>query len=556
MPRHGSWNTVVAGMMAFSNLSVNSVKKQTEPVTAACIFGKKGLLPLLEAFAKEIPGVKAAEDIEYIHRMRVASRRLRAALPLFRSCFLKKPYVKWIEEIKEITRALGEARDCDVQIAYLTKYQKRAEKTWKAHKHEGATEFPTGPAVRYLLTDLQKRRGTLQKEVLKALDNLEKSHVIEDMRTALIEDPRVRRGMKRAFAYGIAPIAAIRIERRLCNLLSFEPWVSHPEAVAEHHATRIAAKKLRYTMEVYAPVYRLNLKKPLSRVKAVQEALGNLHDCDVWIDTITRLLLHERSLLRSENEEKRPDTFTLSSLKLFLAEREKERMALYRHFVRYWASLKRTHIWEALRTALDTGRKTSFRSHEQVPEPELREIVAMISGEYPEGQKHCQLVTKLALLLFDSLLPLHNLDKRDRFLLECAGILHDIGWKYGQKNHNKRSAAMIFADERLPLDLAERGIVALTALAHRGQVTVESHSFFTLLSPKDQKKILLLSSLLRIADGLDYLHLGTVQEIHCVIDTTIFCDVIGSADISVEKERARSKGDLFNRVFGRILVIR
>ncbi|MDP3565474.1 MAG: CHAD domain-containing protein, partial [Methanoregula sp.] len=104
-------------------------KGKPEPVRAACYFGNARLLPLLEAFAKETEGVRAAEDIEYIHRMRVASRRLRAALPLFATCFPVKNYNRWSEEIRNITRALGEARDTDVQIAYLTKYQKRSEKT-------------------------------------------------------------------------------------------------------------------------------------------------------------------------------------------------------------------------------------------------------------------------------------------------------------------------------------------------------------------------------------------------------------------------------------------
>ena len=54
-------------------------------------------------------------------------------------------------------------------------------------------------------------------------------------------------------------------------LLQYERWVHNPDAVAEHHAMRIAAKKLRYTMETYAPVYRRNLKKPLARVKKIQE---------------------------------------------------------------------------------------------------------------------------------------------------------------------------------------------------------------------------------------------------------------------------------------------
>jgi hypothetical protein len=83
---------------------------------------------LLDAFTTEISGVKEAQDIEYIHRMRVASRRLRAALPLFRTCFPDKQYLKWMQEITRITRALGDARDADVQIAFLIKSLKKIQK--------------------------------------------------------------------------------------------------------------------------------------------------------------------------------------------------------------------------------------------------------------------------------------------------------------------------------------------------------------------------------------------------------------------------------------------
>jgi len=532
--------------------------ESTNPVRAACCFGNQRLLPLLEDFAKETGGVRKAEDIEYIHRMRVASRRLRAALPLFRSCFPSKNYTRWSEELRKITRALGEARDMDVQIAYLTKYHKRIEKDGKPGNPGRVGDAPTIPAVQYLVSDLRKQRDHLQKKVHSALDTLEKSHAVDDMRDAFNRPLTPLRGVqKRSLLYGISPVAALRIEERLCTLLEFEPWVSHPEAVAEHHAIRIAAKKLRYTLEVYAPVYRLNLAKPIRRVKAVQEILGDLHDCDVWIDTVTRLLLRERSLLRTGNEEKRPDTLTLSSLKVFLAEREKERLQLYRRFVRYWASLKRAHIWESLRTTLDAGRKHNFRPHAPIPEAETRASVDIISGEYPSGQKHCLHVTKLALMLFDGLQPFHMMNDRDRFLLECAGMLHDIGWKSGRKDHNRRSAAMIYANERLLLDLAERGTIALAAFAHRGSAPPESQVFFTLLPPEYQKKTLQLTGILRVADALDYLHLGAAEEVHCVIgEKEITCDVIATSDISREKERARTKSDLFMRAFGRDLVIR
>src|SRR5271169_3437998 len=97
----------------------------------ACRFGTLRLRPLLDAFVKEIEGVRSSEDIEYIHRMRVASRRLRAALPLFEPCFPAKEYRLWMSELRKITRSLGDARDTDVQIDFLRSSIKRVRKQQK-----------------------------------------------------------------------------------------------------------------------------------------------------------------------------------------------------------------------------------------------------------------------------------------------------------------------------------------------------------------------------------------------------------------------------------------
>lgn len=524
-----------------------------------CWFGMQQLPARLDAFEKEIPGVREAKDIEYIHRMRVASRRLRAALPLFADCFPKKPYQCWMQEIANITRALGEARDADVQIAFLQKQIKKSTGRWKARHPDAADrEPPEGPALKYLVAELAKKRDQLQGRVVSALDALEKSRVIPDMKAAFSETRGRRpRSISRALAYGVSPVAALHIESRLETLLSYETWVSHPEAVAEHHATRIAAKKLRYTMEVFGPAYRLGLKKPLARVKRIQEILGDLHDCDVWIDHIARILLRERSLLRTENEEKRPDTATLGSLKILLLERERERAFLYRTFARFWEAQNRAGLWEEIRKTLVSGRKTRYRPAAPAPEPDARAAVLALAATYPEGLSHGSTVTRLSLMLFDNLQPVHQLEKEDRFLLECAAMLHDIGWTEGGKRHNRKSAAIIYADGTLPFDLPERGIIGLAAFAHHGRTPPGQEPYFRLLPEKEQKTALSLGAMLQVADGLDYLRHGTVQEVRCIIDTgTITMDVVSGSDSTVEKEHARIKADLFVRTFLRELVIR
>lgn len=522
-------------------------------------FAMQRLPLLLEAFEKEIEGVREAEDIEYIHRMRVASRRLRAALPLFRTCFLPKPYARWMQEITGITRALGEARDADVQIAFLIRYRKKSAIRWSAKNREATRgPDPLEPAIAYLLQELQGRRRQLQTRVLSALDKLAKSGVVGGMHAVFAARIAAagRRTPVQPLAYEIPTVAALRIESRLAVMRSFTPWIPHADAVAEHHAMRIAAKKLRYTMEIYGPVYRLGLKKPHARVKRVQEILGDLHDCDVWIDHVTRLLLRERGRLRSEPGEKRPDTATLASLRLFLQDREHERIFLHRRFMRYWQSLENQKIWDEIRETLTSGRKARFIPGRSATDDEVRRACEDLAATWPEGLAHHRTVTRLALRLFDCLQPLHAMTGHDRLLLECAGMLHDIGWVDGTKRHNVRSARRIFAEGSLPLDMPDRIMAGLISEAHRGKVQTENHPLFPLLTAGAQETVLRLAAILRIADGLDCLHAGTVQECDCTASGPHVACVIGStADVTREKERARSRSALFTRAFGRELVI-
>src|SRR4030042_928233 len=149
-------------------------------VPAACIFGVQRILPLLDAFLGEIDGVRSAQDIEHIHRMRVASRRIRAALPLFKSCFPKKKFRVWMRELQKITRALGDARDADVQIAFLERLKK--ERALGDPCSDTGTEIRPVDVETFLLSRLQKKRQKLQGTVLSALEHLERSGIPGDMR--------------------------------------------------------------------------------------------------------------------------------------------------------------------------------------------------------------------------------------------------------------------------------------------------------------------------------------------------------------------------------------
>jgi CHAD domain-containing protein len=464
-----------------------------------------------------------------------------------------------MREIIKITRALGVARDADVQIAFLMKLQKKIDTGTASESAKDQSRVSReSAAIGFLLGGLRKKRAHLQKRILASLAELEKSGVTDSLQQVFLTRLAEFRSVhKQPSLQGIPPLAAYRISRRLSTLLSYDPWVQQPEAVAEHHAMRIAAKKLRYTMEIYGALYRNGLKKPLAHVKRIQEILGEIHDCDVWIDHVTQILLHERTLLRSSRRADRPDTKTLASLRIFLQKREAERMQRYHRFVLFWKSLSRTGLWPDLIKTMDTGRRKQVLPILPYSDEETMAAINTLADLVPEVAPHSRHVTMLAFMLFDSLQSLHGLAPRDRFLLESAGLLHDIGWYGGKARHSNRGALMVFTDQTLRFDIQEKGIISTVIASHRGRVDPVSLPYYSLLSSENQKRALKLAALLRLADGLDFLHTGSVREVHCTrVADKVFIEINGIGDLAAEKEHARIKGDFFTRVFHSRPVIR
>jgi CHAD domain-containing protein len=85
---------------------------------------------VVEARAEEVfahsGDVLDLDEIEPLHDMRVATRRLRAAMEVFRPCFPRKPYRRAMKPLKALADALGERRDRDVAIGFLRDFAAEA----------------------------------------------------------------------------------------------------------------------------------------------------------------------------------------------------------------------------------------------------------------------------------------------------------------------------------------------------------------------------------------------------------------------------------------------
>jgi exopolyphosphatase/guanosine-5'-triphosphate,3'-diphosphate pyrophosphatase len=165
------------------------------------------------------------------------------------------------------------------------------------------------------------------------------------------------------------------------------------------------------------------------------------------------------------------------------------------------------------------------------------------SLDYDKGHSHQ--VTKLALNLFDELKALHSCNSHDRFLLESAALLHDIGWIDGQKAHHKTSMKLILGSDDIFLNTNDKNIVALIARYHRKALPKQNHDLFCELPPEIQRKVEILGGILRIADGLDRTHSSIVKKLFCDInngDILIKCETTG--DAFYELQAAVKKAEL------------
>jgi exopolyphosphatase / guanosine-5'-triphosphate,3'-diphosphate pyrophosphatase len=172
-------------------------------------------------------------------------------------------------------------------------------------------------------------------------------------------------------------------------------------------------------------------------------------------------------------------------------------------------------------------------------------------------EAHGRQVANLATALFDQTQDIHGLGGDDRDLLDYAGLLHDIGQHISSESHHKHTAYLVQHGRLRGFDPEEIDALAALARYHRRSEPKASHEPFASLPPERRERVTLLAGLLRVADGLDYGHTGSVQGVDVETDGGILRVWARSADdIEIELWGARRKRGLMERTLGRRLEFR
>ncbi len=274
------------------------------------------------------------EDAEALHRVRVASRRLRAALPLLKpgtggAAGTRRALANANKEIRRLTEALGRVRELDVALALVR------DLTARRPDLTAGTQAMRAAIERERATHLAALRDRVSAGRLRKVSRL-------------LADAAARSdqaGTSRRVVPGID-----RLADRLAEAVE-RAGVLY--AIDRLHEVRIAAKKLRYALELEGEIAGRSMNRWLSTVKRVQDILGRLHDLEV-------LAAHASAIAGAPNTpgEIRPAARAIIDV---LEQEIHERHAAY---LGSRDALRR--IIRAVRRLRDSGRRPPVRSANRV----------------------------------------------------------------------------------------------------------------------------------------------------------------------------------------------
>ena len=226
------------------------------------------------------PGTRIGENPEELHDMRVATRRMRAAIKVFEDALPER--ARWFrEELRWVAGTLGDVRDLDVQVGRL--------ETWK----DASEEESPGPPGK-ILEALKKRRTEARGRMLQALDSARYERLETSFGEMLRRGPGAERELAQGNGHGLGNEPVTSAAPDLISA-RYRKWRKAAKSLEESsspenfHDLRKKGKRLRYTLEFVSEVYGRPADGLISPLKALQDALGDHQDAIVAAGTLRDL---------------------------------------------------------------------------------------------------------------------------------------------------------------------------------------------------------------------------------------------------------------------------
>lgn len=228
------------------------------------------------------PGTRLGQDIEELHDMRVATRRMRAAIRVFGEYPDKHEIKPFAKELRRVGHTLGAVRDLDV-LREKTQVYSEALPAGRRNELE--------PLIAVLDEEHQKAR----KKLLDFLDSERYVRFKKRFATFLKKPgaaaPPAFSRQGSPLPQRIRHIVPVVLYQRLAAVRAFEELVNKPDVpLVQLHQLRIAFKGLRYTLEFFREVLGRDAEPLIEAIKVVQDHLGALQDSVVTCNILRDFL--------------------------------------------------------------------------------------------------------------------------------------------------------------------------------------------------------------------------------------------------------------------------
>lgn len=317
-----------SGVRGDTRLKVDERPKppQIQPDDPMSEAGRKILRFHLRRMLYHEPGTRQGDDIEALHDMRVATRRMRAALRVFGSYF-ESETCDWIRKgVQRIGQALGRVRDLDVLMA-------------NAQAHLDALPSERQYELDPLLEHWRNRRDKARTKMLAHLDSQAYVNFADRFMT-FCETPgmgSIKVSPGDPVPVYVAHVVPGMIYTRYETVRAYDS-VLDQAPISTLHALRIDAKRMRYTLEFFREVLSTEAGDVIAALIHVQDHLGALHDADVARLLVWKYL--EQRIREVRKQQRQALTVeelpALEGIAAYLGSREREMQRLRETFLEVW----------------------------------------------------------------------------------------------------------------------------------------------------------------------------------------------------------------------------
>jgi CHAD domain-containing protein len=259
---------------------------------------------------EQLPGVPLDIDTEFVHQARVATRRMRSGLRLFRDAIPEATADYLGGELKWLGGMFGAVRDLDVFLLNLSRFKRKIER------------FPAKKKQAFESWIEEHRRGLLDA-LCEALGS-PRYKTLERRITQFLERPLPSRPRAPLAVKAVREVAPVLIIDKFEAAIKQGATALAKPKLKEFHRLRIQMKRLRYACEFMAPAYNDALDSFIERTVEIQDCLGELQDtvftrkfvdslCDDWrgkpVDPDLLFILGEIYQLQAEIARERREAF-------------------------------------------------------------------------------------------------------------------------------------------------------------------------------------------------------------------------------------------------------